>query len=209
MWAFIGDGMTAATLPTVREQIVDRLRTDILCGALPAEEPVREQSLAERFGVGRGPIRDALLQLSQEGGLTYRPNRGMRVSAAMAADDRAMFAKVRADLEAHAVRLLSDEGLADRIDGWRIGCRRLKEACGAGDLPGMVEADMAFHRSLVEAADRPDLDAVWMSVTVRMRLLYGRHDDPCVVADEHAAIVEELAAGRRGKACKLLREHIG
>ncbi len=44
-----------------------------------AWQPVRAQPLAERFGVSRGSVRDALLQLSQEGVLVYSPNRGVRV----------------------------------------------------------------------------------------------------------------------------------
>ena len=49
---------------SLREQIVDTLRSEVLCGVWSNEVPVREQALAERFGVSRGPIRDALLQLS-------------------------------------------------------------------------------------------------------------------------------------------------
>lgn len=59
---------------SVREQIADTLRAEVLAGTWDNDAPVREQSLADRFGVSRGPIRDVLMQLSQEGVLVYQPN---------------------------------------------------------------------------------------------------------------------------------------
>ena len=50
----------------VREQVTDQIRAELLLGKFKAGEAMREIPLAERFNVSRGPIRDALLQLSQE-----------------------------------------------------------------------------------------------------------------------------------------------
>ena len=52
---------------TIREQVTNQIRDEVVAGNLPAGHPLREGELAERFGVSRGPIRDAFLQLSQEG----------------------------------------------------------------------------------------------------------------------------------------------
>ena len=60
---------------SMREQICDTVRAEVCSGIMTNDQPVREQPLAERFGVSRGSVRDALLQLSQEGVLVYRPNR--------------------------------------------------------------------------------------------------------------------------------------
>ena len=67
---------------TIREQIADHIRADILSGQLLEGEQLREQLLAERFGVSRGPIRDVLLQLTQEGLLISKRNCGVRVGPA-------------------------------------------------------------------------------------------------------------------------------
>ena len=62
------------------EQIVDRLREDIISGRIGPGEPLRERDLAQRFAVSRGPIRDALKQLAWEGIVVAEGYRGARVA---------------------------------------------------------------------------------------------------------------------------------
>ena len=59
----------------LRDQIVDRLREEIVLGKFSEGEPLRETPLAKRFDVSRGPIRDAILQLGQRraGGRSTQP----------------------------------------------------------------------------------------------------------------------------------------
>ena len=87
----------------VREQVTDRLREEILLGKFKTGEKVREIPLARRFGVSRGPIRDALLQLSQEGLLEAIPNRGVRVGKVWDQKLIPVMARVRFDLESFAI----------------------------------------------------------------------------------------------------------
>ena len=61
---------------TIREQIADRIRADVIAGRLAEGTNLREQALAKQYGVSRAPIRDALLQLTQEGLLIAKPNCG-------------------------------------------------------------------------------------------------------------------------------------
>jgi DNA-binding GntR family transcriptional regulator len=64
---------------TIREQVAAHLRYAVLSGDLGEGEALREQPLARHFGVSRGPVRDALLQLTQEGLLVAEQNCGVRV----------------------------------------------------------------------------------------------------------------------------------
>ena len=65
---------------TMREQIADRIRSDVLSGRIESGTSLREIPLAKQYGVSRAPVRDALLQLTQEGLLEAKPNCGVRVS---------------------------------------------------------------------------------------------------------------------------------
>ena len=65
---------------STREQITDRLREDVFAGRLPAGERVSEASLAGRFGVSRGPIREALSLLTSEGLVVAKQTWGVSVA---------------------------------------------------------------------------------------------------------------------------------
>ncbi len=127
------------------ESIADRLREEILDGHLPAGSRLVETDLATRFGVSRGPVRDALADLSRSGLVVDLPRRGTFV-ASLREEDLAEVYEVRRALEEGAVRMAvaraSEEELAemDRL------LSATEAAYHAGPLPAAWEADMAFHR---------------------------------------------------------------
>ena len=94
---------------TIREQIVEQIRNDVLSGEIAAGESLREQKLAERFGVSRGPIRDALLQLTQEGLLVAQPNRGVRVGQGPSELIQPLVVALRRRIEAFALETVLDQ----------------------------------------------------------------------------------------------------
>jgi DNA-binding transcriptional regulator YhcF (GntR family) len=76
----------AASPLTLTEQVLERLRNDIVCGKLAASEKLRVQELSRRYGVGASPLREALSRLTADGLVVSESNRGFRV-APMSADD--------------------------------------------------------------------------------------------------------------------------
>ena len=197
----------AAAAGSPRDQIADRLRTDVLAGVLSPDEPVREVALAERFGVSRGPVRDALLQLSQEGILIAEPNCGMRVRGSASEKDRKLLTKLRADIEVHAMKMAWDRLDPDTIDYWCGLADELATACRERNLSRIVQTDLTFHRDLVSRGGR-ELVEIWLPITVRMRLRYSAHHDIGTIAEEHAAIALSIGRGDQKKAERMLRAHI-
>ena len=98
---------------TLASSVYDRLRGDILCGALPPDEKLRTEALRERYGVGNSPIREALNRLSADGLVTREDQKGFRVAAA-SRDDLIELAKTRCWLEAIALR----ESIENGGDEW-------------------------------------------------------------------------------------------
>lgn len=200
--------MSDTVYRTIREQVVDRIRNDVLAGELGAGERLREQALAERYGVSRGPIRDALLQLTQEGVLVAKPNCGVSVSHPPAEALQPLIVDVRRRIEAFALGRAMDVIGADDIAHLSQHVADLREACREGDMAGIVRHDMAFHRRLVALAGDEDLVAVWLPIIARMMLHYTRHETLMDSYREHAAILAAIERGDRTGATQALENNI-
>lgn len=128
------------------ESIADQLRDEILDGLLPAGSRLLETELAERFGVSRGPIRDALNELARQGLAQDLPRRGTFVSSLSEHDLEEVYVLRRA-IEEAAVRLAVERASNTEIAAMFERLAEAEEAYQRADLPAAWEADMAFHRS--------------------------------------------------------------
>ena len=128
------------------ETIADALRDEILDGRLPAGSRLVETDLAERFGVSRGPVRDALAELAREGLAVDLPRRGTFVSSLTEADLDEVYV-IRRAIEEAAVRLAVERATGEELDGIRASLDEVEGAYARGDLATAWEADMAFHRT--------------------------------------------------------------
>jgi DNA-binding GntR family transcriptional regulator len=183
---------TSTPILSMRQQICDALRGEIMAGEISSNQPVREQDLAKRFGVSRNSVRDALLQLSQEGVLIYNPNCGVRVSSPPTHKESRLYARLRREIEMHSLEITlsswtkEDDGNLNRLQ------RILSVACEQHDLKVITETDLAMHRYWVSKASK-ELESVWLGITVRMLIAYSQLDNYMQCCLEHAAIVEAIA----------------
>jgi len=110
-------------MASIREEITGKIRDELVAGNFEAGLPLRETQMAKRFGVSRGPVRDAFLQLSQEGFLAYHSNRGVTVRHPPALEDRSFVASLRSQIERYIVH----KGLGD-LTPWSFTESFLKHA---------------------------------------------------------------------------------
>lgn len=195
-------------LVTIREQIADSLRSDIISGAVQPGERIREEVLAEKFGVSRGPIRDVLLQLNKEGLLSSKPNCGVTVNHQLLPKLHSIMKGLRLKLETEAFKLLKGRLDEDDFETLRGILLKLHSALREDNFTEATEMDLAFHRYLVKKAGGEDLVNVWTSVALRMRIDYQRITKPKESYDEHTAILDALEAGNTKKAIKALKDNI-
>lgn len=188
---------------TIREQITERLRSEVLSQTLTAGESLREVTLAKRYGVSRAPVRDALLQLSNEGLLIAKPNCGVKVAPLPDESIQPLIVQLRRDIEVVALQQMFER--FDEIDFQPLQgiLAELLEACSNGDSSSVAQCDMAFHRFIIAATGKQELLTLWLPIVSRMMLHYSRHDNWMESYAEHAAIAEaiqlkqpELAATR-------------
>ena len=90
--------------PSLAETVLDRLRADIVRGALGLGELLSERVLAEKLGVSKTPVREALAQLRQEGLVRIVPQRGAYVFS-LSAPEVIAICEFRQTLEAAALRM--------------------------------------------------------------------------------------------------------
>jgi DNA-binding GntR family transcriptional regulator len=194
----------ASPVRSVREQIADQLRNEILADRFPENEPLRESAIAERFGTSRGPIRDVFLQLSQEGALVYRPNAGVRVNSPVTNNERTLLMGLRKQIELAALPayLRNRTEADDRI--LREILARMRQACRDKDLPAIAGSDIALHQHIVRRGVSEQVEAVWTSIAVRIRMDYSRISRHLDIYREHERIIEAVEAGDEARACEAL-----
>jgi DNA-binding GntR family transcriptional regulator len=198
----------APVFRTIREQIADRIRADVISGRLPEGTSLREQALARQYGVSRAPIRDALLQLTQEGLLVAKPNCGVRVGSPSGEEIQPLVVELRRKIEVFALGKVFSKLTDSDVKRLEDTVQRLKTACENEDLAEVVQQDMALHRHILEATGNTDLLAMWLPIVSRVFLHYSRHRNMMESYREHAAIVDAIRSKDRKAAIEALTANI-
>lgn len=193
---------------TIREQIVHRLRDDVLGGVFKPGEDLREFALSKRYGVSRSPIRDALLQLTQEGLLVATPNCGVKVGSPLNEEIQPLVIEIRRKVELFAVERLINKLKDSDLVVLEHLLERNRQACKAGALPAIVKSDMEFHQGIVDLSGIEKLQGMWKQVTSAMMLHYERLGNWMDSYAEHAAIFAAIKAADKKAARAALTKNI-
>ena len=189
--------------------IADKLRAAIGHGHLPPGAQLGEADLARELGVSRGPLREGIQRLTQEGLLISVRNRGVFVIEMTPENIRDLYV-ARGGVE----RAAAQEAL--RLDAEAAAARLLDQAQAiseAGADPRAVgEADIAFHEALVELAGSPRLGRVHRTLMTETRMSLRLLDDEQAVSgarvSSHREIAEAFRAGRAPTVDRLLHRHM-
>ena len=196
---------------SVADLAYERIREHVLGGEIAPGARLGQVELAERFGISRTPVREALRRQAGEGLVDFHSNRGFRVA------DLGLDAVLRR----MEVRSLVEPGIARLAAGRRTekDVRRLQEVIAsqedAGDGISAHDASRDFHMALARASGNEELarvlNSLWL-VEVGRRLLARRTADPNWLHDdvsEHRGILTAVKEGHAAEAERLMAEHIG
>jgi DNA-binding GntR family transcriptional regulator len=189
----------------------ERIRSHIIEGVLPAGSQLNEVELASSFGVSRGPVREALQRLIQEGLLRSEPHRGVFVPI-MTAEDVDDIYLVREAMETTAARRVAGSSRAasasktlDRV------VRAMEAAERADDWNTVANRDLDFHTALVAAADSPRLERMFTTVISETRLCLGMltaaYDARGDLVEEHRRISDFIRDNDAEGAVVALKKH--
>lgn len=210
------EGLTLPALGTrrnLREEITHTLRAAVISGELRPGVVYSAPSLATQFGVSATPVREAMLDLANEGLVEIVRNKGFRVTE-LSEKDLDDLSELRLLIEVPTVRRIAEAGVSPEVLAeLRPLAEEIEAAAARGDLIAHVAADMEFHLRLLSLAGNQHLVDTVRSLRSRSRI-YGLRalvDRDALVpsAHEHAELLDLLATGDADGVERLMRHHIG
>ena len=210
--------MTAAALSPIRrgvslaQEVTERLRLAILAGDFAEGDALPEAQTAEKLGVSRVPVREALADLERRGLVEFDVHGRARVKTFTEEDVREILS-LRAALQAMAAGLAASKltpGDVDRLEDL------LDRAARTRDLTKFSALDSAFHDEIVAIARHRRLARAWTDLRSQMDLWLARlhrrresvrHDVRPVTLKSHREIVQVLKARRPEAAARRLEKH--
>lgn len=198
----------ASPIVLTADGITDELRSMIFTGRLGVGVQLKQEALAQRFGVSRIPIREALKRLEAEGLIEHTKHQGSMV-ASKSIEDLMETLDIRIGLEARALTLAIP--LLTKVD--IAESKEILARYDESDSPReWTELNLAFHLRLYRACGRPRLlkmieDTV-RSIAVHLRAHQSSASGRKSPQTEHREILKASAAGDVAKAVQLLEAHI-
>lgn len=192
-------------------QVARVLRQRIVRGELAPGARLTEEALAEEFAVSRGPVRDALTQLSFEKLVEVQRPRGVYI-VGLTSDDVDQLYSLRGALEqlalSRAMRVDDDERWQPMADA----VQRMAEAADAGDHAAFVTADLDFHSQIYALADHPRLEGAWNqylpTFTALLEVTINHDEDLHESSDDHVKLLDVMRTGAPEEAASVLSAHL-
>jgi GntR family transcriptional regulator, rspAB operon transcriptional repressor len=200
-----GRAMTVATL------IYRELRADIVEMRRPPGEAISEKDIAQKHGVSRTPVREALLRLSNDGLLEIFPQSGTFVSR-IPVQQLPEAIVIRRALEEAAARYAAEHATPRDMQNLADNISLQIRAAQAMDIYGFFDADDEFHALLAAASGYPGLWRQVQQVKVQVdryrRLTLPVPGRMLSVIPEHQAIADAIAVRNGTAAAMAMREHM-
>jgi GntR family transcriptional regulator of gluconate operon len=195
---------------TLGHRVAEQLRSLIVKGELAPGQRFSEEELAERFGVSRGPVRDALRIMVSERLMEPR-RKGVQVAGFDERDIDELYS-LRDALESLAVRMLVGQRQSVEWDRFGPTVSAMRAAAADNQFQAFAEADLGFHAELCAASGHRRLMDTWNSYQPTFAALVQEtvmHEiDLKASADKHTELLELVQKGRLAPALRSLEEHL-
>ncbi|MCI5953335.1 MAG: GntR family transcriptional regulator [Lachnospiraceae bacterium] len=195
----------------LRDVVFNTLRQAILTGELKPGERLMEIHLADRLGVSRTPIREAIRKLELEGLVTMIPRRGAEVAQITEKSMKDVL-EVRRALDALCAELACDRITDEELENLRLACDAFETAVKTKDAKKIAQADVALHDIIVRATGNQRLIQLVNNLSEQMyryRFEYikdsSQHQN---LIDEHRIIYQSIVCKDKKTAADAARTHI-
>jgi DNA-binding GntR family transcriptional regulator len=204
------------TVPALADQVYQAILDEICSGNLAPGTHLKQEQLAERLGVSRQPVQQAMALLKADGLVEEAGKRGLRVSP-LDIENMHHHYEVRALLDGLAARNAARRVSSGEVMASEFGTQVRsilaagRMAVDRGDVPDMVRQDEAFHRLFYTVSGNPLLantaEPHWRYLRRVMGDVLRHAEPPHDIWDQHEAITQAVLAGDAGAAAGLMTGH--
>ena len=191
--------------------IAGQIRARIMEGTFSPGSQIGEAQLASRLNVSRGPVREALQRLIQEGLLVNRRNRGVFVVSLDEEDIRDVYLARRVIEQESAMILMRRED-AEAIARLGEAVDRMSAAAGKHEWPELADSDLDFHETLVRSSRSKRLQRMFGTLLVEARICLSTLESACPVHQrlvrEHGDILAAIRCGDEQRTLELIEAHL-
>lgn len=195
----------------LRDVVFNTLRQAILRGELKPGTRLMEIQLANKLGVSRTPIREAIRKLELEGLVLMTPRKGAEV-AEITEKNMLDVLEVRKALEELATKLACDRITAGQLEELKMAEQVFEKALDTADITKIAEADVLFHDVIFAATDNPRLVNLLNNLREQMyryRIEYLKNPKYySKLMNEHKQLIEAIENGKKDSACETIEKHI-
>lgn len=190
--------------------VFDSLENAILTGEMKPGERINETAIAEKYGVSRGPVREACRRLEEAGLVDFIINRGVFVKK-LAFDDALEIYQIRAALFAFAGRVLAHRISDEQIAALEGLIDEMEAAAARQDAGAYYARNLDFHASLMRFTGYRRLVRLYEGLNKEVQVFrrHGLNDDTNRQAScrDHRAIIEALRSGSPARIARVMRSH--
>jgi DNA-binding GntR family transcriptional regulator len=200
----------------LRQEVLEALRSDILSGRTKPGSRLLEADIAQRMGISRAPVREAIRQLEQEGLVEFFPHRGA-VVVGLPEDEIDAIYELRALIEERAIARACARATDADLDRLDRLIDEMRRAHAAKDIALLAEIDLRFHGLLVELSGFSLLRHIWGSLDglVRVRSYQALYRPGRAARyflrgsiESHTQLLDALRTRDPDQAAQAVRAHI-
>lgn len=195
----------------LRDVVFNTLRQEILTGKLKPGERLMEIHLANKLGVSRTPIREAIRKLELEGLVIMMPRRGAEV-AQISWKSLKDVLEVRRALDVLAIELACERMTQEDLGSLYHACENFEEATKTKDTRKIAEADVAFHDIIVASTGNKRLIQLVNNLSEQMyryRFEYIKDSNQHqMLVQEHKEMYQHIQSADKAEAASVVRKHI-
>lgn len=194
---------------TLPEEVFEVLSDAILTGALKEGERLNETELAQKMGISRAPVREALAELAKHGLAVQVPRKGTFV-AQWKKKDLWEVATLRSVLEGLAAKLASSNVEPADVRFLQDVIERMEVADQEGDVRQLIDLDLMFHGRIWQCAGHKRLQCTLegMKLQTRFFMIVTRPSDVVRYPEQHRTLLEAICSQDAERAQQTAIEHV-